>query len=97
MIGRRALLAAGAAFGAGLATRAPAQSFPDRPIRVIVPFAPGGPVECAENMKQGAFAGPGRTHYGNGFAAVECEVYAAEHRQRGAAGRVLFGNVIDDE
>ena len=41
MISRRALLAAGAAWGAG-ATRVQAQAFPDRPIRMIVPFAAGG-------------------------------------------------------
>ncbi len=50
MISRRGLLAAGAAFGTGLITSARAQSFPDRPIRVVVPFSAGGPVDVMARL-----------------------------------------------
>ena len=54
MIGRRALLASsialGLAFGAGIATRASAQSYPDKPIKMIVPFPPGGPIDTMARL-----------------------------------------------
>src|SRR5215204_996366 len=47
MIGR-ALLAA--AFAFGLASGASAQSYPEKPIRMIVPFPPGGPIDTMARL-----------------------------------------------
>jgi tripartite-type tricarboxylate transporter receptor subunit TctC len=43
MLGRQMLLLATIAFG--VATAANAQSYPDKPIKMIVPFPPGGPID----------------------------------------------------
>jgi tripartite-type tricarboxylate transporter receptor subunit TctC len=50
MISRRALLATGAAFGTGIAARAAEPAYPNRSIKMIVPFAPGGPVDVIARM-----------------------------------------------
>ena len=50
MISRRTLLATGAAFGASMSTRASAQSYPDKPIKMIVPFPPGGPIDTMARL-----------------------------------------------
>jgi tripartite-type tricarboxylate transporter receptor subunit TctC len=57
MISRRALFAAGAACGTAFVTSARAQSFPDHPIRMIVPFAPGGPVDVMARLVAQPLAG----------------------------------------
>jgi len=50
MINRRALLATGIAFGTGIATAAGAQAYPDKPIKMIVPFPPGGPIDTMSRL-----------------------------------------------
>jgi tripartite-type tricarboxylate transporter receptor subunit TctC len=50
MISRRSLLATGAAFGAAVATGASAQSYPEKPIKMIVPFPPGGPIDTMARL-----------------------------------------------
>src|SRR3954470_5103565 len=52
MIARRSLLAALGAFTllAPLAGPAAAQSYPVKPIRMIVPFPPGGPIDTMGRM-----------------------------------------------
>jgi tripartite-type tricarboxylate transporter receptor subunit TctC len=50
MISRRALLASGIAFGSGIATRASADTYPDKPIHMIVPFPAGGPIDTMARL-----------------------------------------------
>src|SRR5690349_24006407 len=50
MINRRTLLASGLVFGAGISTKARAQAYPDKPIRMIVPFPPGGPIDTMARL-----------------------------------------------
>jgi tripartite-type tricarboxylate transporter receptor subunit TctC len=50
VINRRTLLSGVAAVGATSFTRANAQAYPDKPIRMIVPFPPGGPIDTMARL-----------------------------------------------
>src|SRR5258708_18421084 len=50
MIRRRALLAACFALCTSIATSASAQTYPSRPIKMIVPFPPGGPIDTMARL-----------------------------------------------
>ena len=50
MISRRALLSVAVAFGIGAAANVQAQTYPDKPIKLVVPFPPGGPIDTMARL-----------------------------------------------
>jgi tripartite-type tricarboxylate transporter receptor subunit TctC len=50
LFSRHVLLAAAIAFGGCVAAIVNAQSYPDRPIKMIVPFPPGGPIDTMARL-----------------------------------------------
>jgi tripartite-type tricarboxylate transporter receptor subunit TctC len=97
MISRRALLAA-AAFGLGLAN-ANAQTYPHKPIKLVVPFPPGGPIDTmarlvADQMSKGLGQqvvvdnrpGAGSTIASKAVAASEPDGYTLMFGSSGSLG-----------
>jgi tripartite-type tricarboxylate transporter receptor subunit TctC len=99
MISRRTLLAGGIVCGAGFAAPATAQSYPDKPIKMIVPFAPGGPVDTIARLTGSHIAnhlgqqvivenrpGAGATIAYKAVAAAEPDGYTLLYASSGSLG-----------
>jgi len=78
MDGKRALLIAVAALGLTALTAAPstAQTYPNRPVKIVVPFAPGGPTEFIIRL------------IADRLTAMMGQAFVIENRPGGAGGTV---------
>ena len=72
---RRCLLLGGLAIAMGLAAPAGAQSFPNKPIRLVIPFAPGGvvvngkaPFNTLQDLMAASKAAPGKYNFASAGA-----------------------------
>ena len=97
LVRRRFLLLAGAAagsFGASLPARA--QVYPARPVRVIVPFAPGGPTDVfARLMAQGLSEQTGIQFYVENIGGAGGNIGAGRAAQAAADGYTVLVNGVN--
>jgi tripartite-type tricarboxylate transporter receptor subunit TctC len=90
---RRFLLLGGNAVAAALASRAWAQAYPARPVRVIVPFGPGGPTDVfARLMSQKLSEQAGTQFYVENIGGAGGNIGAARAAQAAADGYTVFVN-----
>lgn len=88
---RRFLLLGGNAVAAALASRAWAQVYPARPVRVIVPFGPGGPTDVfARLMSQKLSEQVGTQFYVENIGGAGGNIGAARAAQASPDGYTIF-------
>jgi len=97
LVRRRFLLLAGAAAGSfGASLPAHAQAYPARPVRVIVPFAPGGPTDVfARLMAQGLSEQTGIQFYVENIGGAGGNIGAGRAAQSAADGYTMLVNGVN--
>ena len=97
LVRRRFLLLAGAAAGSfGASLPAHAQAYPARPVRVIVPFAPGGPTDVfARLMAQGLSEQTGIQFYVENIGGAGGNIGAGRAAQAAADGYTMLVNGVN--
>ena len=76
------------AFGAGIATSASAQTYPDKPIKMIVPFPPGGPIDTMARLDRPGDVGKARPAGDRREPARRGLHHRLQGRRRGRARRL---------
>ena len=94
---RQFLLLAGVAATSLLAPlAADAESYPARPVRVIVPFAPGGPTDVfARLMSQGLSEGTGAQFYVENIVGAGGNIGAGKAAQAAPDGYTVLVNGVN--